>query len=109
MEIFAISSNSAWEAVCLDMFAYSARLSLLLVAAAMVWVSPPVAADSFTAFGLRNRPIGEGGITFQGGTMTVTSPGFSGVAPVSDELLPAGTFGVSIQLGEVDAGVWAYP
>src|SRR5262245_4021029 len=69
----------------------------------------PAAAESFRAFGLTNAPIGDAEVAFQGGTMTVTSAGSSGVAPPGNERLPAGTFGVSVQLGEADAGLWASP
>src|ERR1051325_10734595 len=84
------------------------RLLVLACLASSAWLQP-VAADSFRAFGLTNSPLGDADITFEGGTMTVTSAGSSGFAPIGGELLPAGTFGVSILLGDADAGIWASP
>src|SRR5438093_6553797 len=88
--------------------AMNALRSLLSLSVTLIWLHP-AAADSFRAFGLTNTPIGDAQITFDGGTMTVTSAGGSASAPLGGELLPAGTFGVSVQLGDADAGLWASP
>jgi hypothetical protein len=82
---------------------------VLVIAALLSSSSPAALAQSFRAFGLTNTPLGDAVITFQGATMTVTSDSFSDVAASGAAFLPAGHFGVAIDLGEADAGIWAYP
>ena len=85
------------------------RIRLTLVGSVIVLacVSAFAQGDPFRAFGLTNTPIGDTYITFQGGTMRV-SPGPVDLA-ATGAVLTDGDYGVSIQLGEADAGIWAYP
>ncbi len=83
---------------------------------------PSVAAASgntFIAFGLTNAPLGDAQITIQGETILVSSPNSGSRDLAAQGPVPAGaagigqfapgSFGVSIQLGEADSGIWAYP
>ena len=75
--------------------------------------------NTIIAFGLTNAPLGEAQITIQGDTILVSSPGYGSWDLAAQSPVPAGAagigqfapgeFGVSIQLGEADSGIWAYP
>src|SRR6185436_20104907 len=82
-------------------------LSVLASLAILGSLGAPALAQSFEAFGLTNAPIGGAIITFQGDSMLVEDGGGGG-ANVISPILP-GNYGVSVQLGEADAGIWVYP
>jgi len=83
------------------------------VAAGCLQLESPVSAQPFVAFGLTNRPIGDATITFENRAMVVTAPGGVGYdasfSAANAGVLSEGDWGVSIQLGEADAGIFVYP
>ena len=84
-----------------------------MVAAAWLQFDVGAGAQPFVAFGLTNTPIGDATITFENRTMVVTAPGGidydASVTAAGAGILSEGSWGVSIQLGEADAGIFVYP
>jgi hypothetical protein len=91
------------------------KLTCILWTVAAAWLQFEVKAEaqSFTAFGLTNTPIGDATITFENRTMVVTAPGGidydTSISAASAGISGEGSWGVSVQLGEADAGIFVYP
>lgn len=84
-----------------------------MVAAAWLQFDVKAGAQPFVAFGLTNTPIGDATITFENRTMVVTAPGGidydASITAAGAGILSEGSWGVSVQLGEADAGIFVYP
>src|SRR6186713_2691925 len=75
------------------------------------------AQDSVIAFGLTNSPLGTAHLRFQGSDLVVSGTGDVADSPVAASYTttppPTGIssdyYGVSVQLGEADSGLYFYP
>ncbi len=86
------------------------RLFASITFAALLWLAAPLpVAGALVAFGLTNTPIGGANITFPNGVLTVTPSGGSYADAPGVASSPSGHYGVSVQLGDADSGIFVYP